>query len=277
MYLSFDMAAGLNLYPRCRLLFCLLMVCGDAFGQTNSHKNVFAGRHLEYLEFRDDSVLITTLFGDWDTTAYLVKSDTLLIKKEHWQTDSTGDHHWVEWHPFKLLSRQTDTIRMVVPFKGVSKPTDGEDTIMFVGVENLKEPIQSFTYFNITDNSSWSGTIDISIDSAGRLVLFRKKWDNVHPGAKPTSQTTVRVLSKQEFGRFKNVLSYSLLSRLSRFRGGCDAMDAGRTSIEVIYNGKKIISKGCSMKWPYALLYNHVYDLANRAGEGFGAAGRRRK
>lgn len=253
------MNARLILYARYYILFCLLLATGEMFGQS-LHKNVFAGPHLEYLEFRNDSMLVTTFNEDWDTTAYLIRSDTLLIKKEHWTTDRDGDHHWVEWRPFTLLSRQADTIRMSVPSDGHSKP----DTVMLVCLENLKEPIQSFAYFNITDKSPWHGTIDISIDSVGRLVYYRKTWDPIHGDTAPKIQTTVRVLSKLEFSRFKGVLSYSLLSRIRRFRGGCDAMDAGMTSFEIIYNDKKVISKGCTMKWPYVFLYDHVYDLANK-------------
>lgn len=246
---------------------------GTAFGQNKVYTNTFVGPNLEYVEFRNDTSLVTTLYdNEWDTTAYLIKSDTLFIKKTHLETRGDGDHRWVEWRPYRLLSRRLDMIRMVTPPREYGKLAGRIDTLDFVAYDNLKEPIHTFTYFNIHEEGPFSGTIDITIDSTGRLVYYRKIRHPYDTTNKTTNQLTVRQLSKQEFNQFKNLLSYSLLSKLRRFRGGCDAMDAGPTTIEIIYNDKKVISKGCTMNWPEAIVYNHVYDLANTKANRPGSA-----
>jgi hypothetical protein len=153
---------------------------------------------------------------------------------------------------------------MLIALGRLSKPTAREDTLIFVCLETLKEPIHNFTYFNVTEVSPWHGTIDISIDSIGRLVYFRKIRNPSDTAEKTDNRVTTRVLTKQEFDKFKDRLSYSLLLKLRRFRGGCDAMDASRTSLEIIYNNKRVISKGCTLQWPQSMLYEDVYDLANK-------------
>jgi hypothetical protein len=267
---SSDMPARLLPHTNTYILICLLMVTGTTFGQTKLFKNAFVGPHLEYLEFRNDTSLVTTLNYDWDTAVYLIKSDTLMVKKEHWEYRGDGVHHWLEWRPYKLLTRQRDSIRMLVPPKAGEKSAGSPDTLTLVCLEDLREPIHSFTYFNITEEGPFFGTIDITIDSTGRLVYYRKIRNPADTTNKTTNQLSTRLLSKQEFSQFKNVLSHSLLSKLRRFRGGCDAMDAGRSTIEIVYNGRKVISRGCTMNWPEGLLYSHIYNLAtrnvNRAG-----------
>jgi hypothetical protein len=246
------------------LYFSILFVPGAVFGQIHAPKKAFASPQLDYLEFRNDTSLVTTLLGDWDTTSYLIRGDSLLIKKEYWESDSSGHHHWIEWRGFKLLSRKADTICMLNPFRGYSKPSGWQDTTMFVCLDNLKEPIRSFGYLRITEQSPWTGTSTLLIDNTGRLTYYREKREVLNPEKNTTGQVTTRMLSKLEIGELKDVLSYSLLSKLRRFRGGCDAMDAGRTTIEIVYNDRKIVSKGCTTKWPHALLLAHLYGLAER-------------
>jgi len=62
--------------------------------------------------------MVTHLNGDWDSTTYLIRLDTLFIKKEYWQTDGSGNQHFVEWHAYRLLSRRADTICMLNPYRG---------------------------------------------------------------------------------------------------------------------------------------------------------------
>jgi hypothetical protein len=260
----------LNMTPRLTLfllpqVFLCLLFNGTALGQANKYKNVFVGPHFEYLEFRNDTTLVTNINeADWDTTSYLINADTLLIKKEHWESFRGVDHHWVEWRPFQLLSRGPDSILLRSPAREPTKGSRKTDTLRFVRLEKLKEQIRDFTYFNIHEESPWVGSLDFTIDSGGRLVFYGQVENPRDHSDKVPNQAVARVLSKQEFAMFKDLLSYSVLSKWHRFRGGCDAIDAGRTTFEIDYDGKKHVSKGCEIEWPQAFLYNYVFDLANR-------------
>jgi hypothetical protein len=153
---------------------------------------------------------------------------------------------------------------MLNPFRWVNKPEDWEDTACFVALSNLKEPISSFGYCKITEISPWTGTTILSIDSAGELFYYREEHDENYPEKKAFGKITRRVLSKHEFSSFKDDLSYAFLFKLFRYRGGCGAIDASRTTFEIDYNKKKLISVGCEEKWPHAWLFDHLYDLATR-------------
>lgn len=242
------------------LFLASLAFTGSVKAQSFILKKVFVSDGLEYLQFLTDSTLQTSINNDGDTTSYYKLGDTLYVKNDYWRTGANNQTDYiVEWHKYTILKQNYDTLVITNPFKGYYKPSNWEDTLRFINIQKLKEAITSFKFLRLICFNPFNGERFILIDSIGKIYYQKSE---IKPAYMTETFTTYKGnFSEKGFKDFLDTLSYFLPYKLRKFRGDCDAMDAGILTIEIHYNNKVILSRGCTLDWIHALLYNYLYDL----------------
>ncbi|RYZ25553.1 MAG: hypothetical protein EOO10_17970 [Chitinophagaceae bacterium] len=233
-----------------------------SFGQTNGKGKVYVSKTLEYLHLLSDSTLWASIGEEHDTTKYHITGDTLFIQNEYWQTGANHKtDHIIKWQDYKIIKNDSDTLFLLNTFKGYSKPFNWEDTLKFVSLVKLKETVAKFKYLKLDYSNPFDGTLKLTIDSSGK-VNYERTPEIISGG-----NVLTRIkgeLTKREFANFLDTLAYSLPSRLARQRS-C-GIDGAMTNFEIAFNDKIIISKGCSLKWTHAFLFNYLYDIGRNKG-----------
>lgn len=237
-------------------------VPGNLVGKT------YVSKTLEYLEIINETTLYSSINSHTDTAKLFLRNDTLFIRQQYLQTDQTGTKSIDKLYDYKIITLSDDTLRLKNNFKSNYKPTTWEDTLFFVNIEKLKEPITSFKFLQLDFSSPWSGTRHITIDSLGyvifvdRPILYSRDNPGADKNAKP--KNIKRKLTEKEFANFKNLLSKSLLSKLP-FRRGCP-IDGSTSNFEILIGTKKIISTGCNLSWTHNFLLYYIYSLDQNKG-----------
>ena len=233
-----------------------------SFGQTKAKGKVYVSKTLEYLHLLNDSTLWTSIGDEQDTTKYYIKADTLFIQNEYWQTGANHKtDHIIKWQDYKVIKHGDDTLFLLNTFKGYSKPYNWEDTLKFVSLSKLKEAVTKFKYLKLDYSNPFDGTLKLTIDSLGKVTYERT------PEIMSGGNVMTRIkgeLTKKEFASFLDTLAYSLPSRFARQRS-C-GIDGAMSNFEIAFNDKTVVSKGCSLKWTHAFLFNYLYDINKNKG-----------
>ena len=223
----------------------------------------FISKTLEYLEILNDTTLYSSINSYTDTANLFLRNDTLFIKQRYLQTNQTGTKWMERLYDYKIIAFSNDTLQLKNNFTFNYKPDNWEDTLLFVNMEKLKEPVTDFKFLSLDFSSPWSGTRHIKIDSLGKVtfidkpILYSRDNPRANKNAKP--KKIKGQLTQKEFAHFKNLLSKSLLSRLP-FKRGCP-MDGAISNFEIIIGSKKIKSTGCDLSSTHAFLLNYLYDI----------------
>jgi hypothetical protein len=223
----------------------------------------FVSRTLEYLEIFNNTTLHSSLNFYTDTAKFFVSNDTLFIKQKYLQTDQTGTKYVEKLYDYKVIALTDDTLQLKNNFRLDYKPVNWEDTLVFINIEKLKEPVTDLKLLKLDYSSPFTGRRHITIDSTGK-VTFKDEpipYSINHPDAdKNARPKNIRgQLTQKEFINFKNLLSMSLPSKLPPNRG-CP-MDGAISSFEILIGTNKITSIGCDFSWTHAFLFDYVYDI----------------
>lgn len=233
-----------------------------AFGQNKTKGKVYVSSTLEYLHLINDSTLWTSIGDENDTTAYYIKADILRIKNQYWRTGANHQtDNIIEWHDYKILKQSDDSLFLLNNFKGYAKPYNWEDTLNFISIHRLKETIAKFKHLTLDYFSPFDGTLKLNIDSSGKITYERTA--EITSG-KETLTSLKGELTKKEFARVLDTLAYSLPSRFAK-RRRC-GLDGPIIDFEITFNDKTVLSKGCSLKWTHAFLFNYLYDITKNKG-----------
>ena len=174
LFLAFLSTVGNALAQMPRKIMNSMGAAADKLsGQNTSAKRAFVSLTLEYLEILNDSLIFTSLSKEQDTTTYFIKQDSLFLKYDYTRTGAGKDGYYVEWQAYKILYHNKDSFFLVNNKDRYAGYSVAEDTLRFVNLETLKEPITSFKYLNIDLPSSFGGSRRVSIDGLGK-VIFEK-------------------------------------------------------------------------------------------------------
>lgn len=255
------------------ILLSTLLFATKANGQQHGMPSsivgkTFINKTLEYLEILNDTTLYSSINSYTDTANLFLRNDTLFIRQRYLQTDQTGTKWMDRLYDYKMIAFSDDTLQLKNNFRFKYKPANWQDTLFFVNIEKLKQPVTDFKFLSLDFSSPWSGTRHIKIDSLGKVTFVDKPilYSRDNPGAdKNTKPKNIKgQLTQKEFTNFKNLLSKSLLSRLP-FKRGCP-MDGATSNFEIIIGSKKIKSTGCDLSWTHAFLFNYLYDIDHNKG-----------
>ena len=255
------------------ILLTTLLFATRANGQQRSIPSNLVGKKLvsgtlEYLEILNDTTLYSSINSYTDTAKLFLRNDTLFIKQRYLQTDQTGTKWMDRLYDYNVITLSDDTLRLKNNFRFNYKPPNWEDTLLFVNIEKLKEPVTDFKFLRLDFSSPWSGTRHITIDSLGNVTFIDKPilYSRDNPGAdKNAKPKNIKgQLTQKEFTNFKNLLSKSLPSRLP-FKRGCP-MDGATSNFEIIIGSKKVKSTGCDLCWTHAFLLNYLYNIDQNKG-----------
>jgi hypothetical protein len=255
------------------ILLPTLLFATKANGQqhgvpSNLVGKTFVSRTLEYLEILNDTTLYSSINSYTDTAKLFLQNDTLFIKQRYLQTDQAGTKWMDRLYDYKVITLSDDTLRLKNNFRFNYKSANLEDTLFFINIEKLKEPVTDFKFLRLDFSSPWSGTKQITIDSLGNVtfidspILYSINNPSADKNAKPKS--IKGRLTQKEFLNFKNLLSKSLISRLP-FKRGCP-MDGATSNFQILIGAKKINSTGCNLSWTHAFLLNYLYDVDQNQG-----------
>lgn len=216
---------------------------------------------MEDLEILSDSILVTSIQNHDHHSIYKVKNDALFIKQHHISKSST--RYSVEYLGYKILNFKTDTIILKSDYRAESNLPQGPgDSLVFVSLDKLKQPVNNFRYIKLSFNSSFGSVADISVDSTGKVSYLT--FPEIKDENGKILALTIGYLSDNEYANFKNVLSKSLIMNLPELRG-CD-MDDGEKDFEVSIGNKIFITKGCVLHYPQGLLFKYLYGLDKNEG-----------
>ena len=195
-----------------------ISVNGQALLDTKKINNsTFISDKLEYLEFIDDSTLNTSLGFFNDTAAYYFEGDSLTANRYKKCSNRTNVGCWSKYYSAKIILLRNDSIVLVNTCLLGKKPMDWEDTLVFVNLELLKEPIVDFKYL-IYGFESWGGIDRVIIDSSGKATFIRMPVERFPPDSVKQHYNKQKIISEQlsttEFAKFKTILAKSLLSKL---------------------------------------------------------------
>jgi hypothetical protein len=229
---------------------------------------ILVSRTLEYLEIQNDTTLYSSINSYTDTAKLFLRNDTLFIKQRYLQTDQTGTKWMDRLYDYKVITLSDDTLRLKNNFRFNYKPPSWEDTLLFVNIEKLKEPVTDFKFLRLDFSSPWSETKQITIDSLGNVTFVAKPilYSRDNPGANKNAKPKgiKGQLTQKEFTNFKSLLSKSLPSRLP-FKRNCP-MDGATSNFEIIIGSKKIKSTGCDLCWTHTFLLNYLYYIDQNKG-----------
>ncbi len=244
------------------LFISIILLWTISLGQTKAKKIIYITKSLEYLQLINDSTVLTSIGDEHEITAYYIKADTLFIKNEYLKMGPNHkSDHIINWYDYKILKQSDDSLFLINKFRGYKKPYYWQDTLKFVAIEKLKETVTSFKYLKLDYHNPFDGTLKLTIDSLGKVIYERT------PEAISGEKVLIKIkgeLSPKEFRNFLDTLAYSLPSKLYRQRG-C-AIDEAIANFEIVYNDKKVVSKGCALKWTHAFLFNYLYDISENKG-----------
>lgn len=255
------------------LLFLILLFAIKATGQQPVNLNNLAGktfvsRTLEYLEILNDSTLYSSINSYIDTARLFLRNDTLYIKQRYLQTDQTGTKYMDELYDYKIVSLSADTLQLKNNYRLNYKPATWEDTLFFVNIEKLKEPVTAFKFISLELSSPWSGTRHITIDSLGKVVFIHRpilySINNPEADKNVKPKNIEGRLTANEFNNFKNLLSKSLPSRLPPKRG-CP-LDGAISTFKIIIGNKTMKSTGCNLSLTHSFLSNYLYTIDQNNG-----------
>ena len=259
-----------------RLLLTLLLTIFAASythsQQPANFKNLtgktFVSRTLEYMKIINDSTLCSSLNFYTDTAGFFLRHDTFYIKQKYLQTDNRVTKFREKLYDYKVMALSADTFKLKNDFRLDVKPFNWEDTLLFINIEKLKEPVTAFRLLQMDCSGKWTGKRHVFIDSIGRVAFIDEPLpDNTkHAGADKNAKPKYIVgqLTQKEFTNFKNLLSLSLPSKLPPNRG-CPT-DGEFASFEILIGTKKITSIGCDLSWSHTFLFNYIYDIDKNKG-----------
>lgn len=231
-------------------------------------EKTFVSSGQEYLKIFISSTLHSSINSYTDTASFFIRNDTLYITQRYLQTDQTGTKWMERLYDYKIIKIASDTLTLENNYRFDYKPEDWEDTLVFVNLERIKEPVADFKYLKLEYSSPWSGERLITIDSLGRMSFVDNPMQysiNIPRGDKNAKPRTLKgQLTQKEFTRFKALLSKSLPSRLPLERG-CP-MDGSYSDFEIQIGAKKIKSTGCDLSWTQAFLLNYLYEVDQNKG-----------
>lgn len=250
------------------LLIIFFFFTSKANGQESmSIKNVigkkFVSKQLEYLEIINDTTLYSSINSYNDTALFFLRNDSFSIRQAYHWTDGSGSGYTIKYYNYKLVFLTNDTICLENNYRFNTKPTNWEDTLVFINIENLKESITDFRYLKLDCSSPWSGRQHIKIDNLGKVsfiadpILYSRDNPSADKNARP--ENINGQLSKNEFFKFKEILSMSLLSRLPSERD-CP-MDGTICTFEIVIGERKYKSSGCDLSWTHTSLLNYLYNI----------------
>jgi hypothetical protein len=225
-------------------------------------------RRLEYLKIWTDTTLWSSINSYTDTALFFVRNDTLYVKQKYAQTDGTGTKRVESLYGYKVIKITADTVALKNKYGFTYKPDDWEDTLVFVNIEQIKEPVADFKFLKLEHAGPWSGERRITINSAGRVsfvdnpIQYSINNPDGDKNAKPRSFSGQ--LTMKELINFKRLLSRSLPSRLPLERG-CP-IDGATSNFEIQLGTKKIVSTGCRLSWIHVFLLNYLYDIDRNKG-----------
>jgi len=253
------------------IFFFFLTTLAHGQGLNNVHalsNKTLVSRRLEYLKILNDTTLRSSINSYTDTALFFLRNDTFYFKQKYLQSDKAGTKWMERLYDYKVIKIASDTLMLKNNCGFDYKPDDWEDTLVFVNIEQIKEPVADFRFLKLEYAGPWSGERRITIDSLGRVnfvdnpIQYTINNPTANKNAKPRSFRGQ--LTKKELANFKSLLSKSLPSRLPLERG-CP-MDASTSNFEIHIGAKKIVSTGCDLSWTHAFLLNYLYDIDQNKG-----------
>lgn len=242
------------------LLFFTTGVNAQTFFDTKKIiSNTFISDKLDYLEFINDSTLNTSLGFFNDTATYYFKGDSLTANRYKKCSNRTNVGCWSKYYSAKLILIRNDSIVLVNPCLLDKKPKDWEDTLVFVNLELLKEPIVDFKYL-IYGFESWGGIDRLIIDSSGKATFLRMPVERFPPDSVKQLYNKQKKISERlsttELAKFKTILAKSLLSKLP-LTWPC-AIDDLPFTFEILIGDQTYKNKGCYLSWVHRFLLDYV-------------------
>lgn len=219
---------------------------------------------LEYMEFINDTTLYSSINSYKDTAVFFLRNDTLFIKQEYLQTDRTGTKYIDKIYDYKIIMLSTDTLKLLNNYRLKGKPDDWEDTLVFINIENIKEPTKEFKHLKLDVSGPWSGFRHIDIDKEGNVKFSFKpvtKEFRLDENKIEKPKTISGRFTTKEFQKFKDLLSKAMVSKLPLKRG-CP-IDGSNSNFEIMIGQNIYKSTGCYLKWTQHFLLNYLYDLGD--------------
>ncbi|OQP63697.1 hypothetical protein [Niastella populi] len=249
--------------------FLTTLANGQGFNRVQDLSNMtLVSKKLEYLKILNDTTLWSSINSDKDTALFFLRNDTFYIRQKYLQTDQTGTK-WIErLYGYKVIKIAPDSLTLKNKYPFGYKPDDWEDTLVFVNIEQIKEPVADFRFLKLEYSSPWTGERNITVDSLGRVnfvdnpIQYSINNPTADKNAKPRSFSGQ--LTMKELINFKNLLSKSLPSRLPLKRG-CP-MDGSTSNFEIQIGTKNIVSTGCDLSWTHASLLEYLFDIDQNKG-----------
>jgi hypothetical protein len=249
------------------ICFCISLTI-KSFGQRVTRLipqpgKVFISQGMEDLEISNDSTLKTSID---EGHSYRIANDTLfIIYRYDLLGPNNSDEYKVEYHPYKIISANTDTIILEHHYKAIpGLVKEHDETFVFVNLEKYKQQVKGFKYLTMLHSSavSWK-SISVAIDSTGKVTY--SKFTIEMDGKKKDTVNITGQFSKVEYERFKDILSLSLIKRLKPDYG-C-GIDPAPTDFIFADKTGVFTSNGCIiLHLPQLLLFNYIYAIDTNGG-----------
>src|SRR5579862_8292855 len=165
------------------LFICLTV---KSFGQqtvklTSRPGTVFISDGYDEFEILTDSTLTSSLFNTYPKANFRQKNNILIITNE-FQIDRTTSV--VKIDTLTIIKYSSDTIIFKNRSASLLAPNNLKDTLLFVNLQRLKRPGNTFEYIEMICNTSGGG-VSVSIDSSRKIsyvrapVIFNEKGENL--------------------------------------------------------------------------------------------------
>src|SRR5687768_5777966 len=139
------------------LSILLLFVLAEATGQALTDLRqltgkTFVSRRLQYFKVLNVNTIYSSINEYHDTVNYFLRNDTLFFKDSVWQSDHTGTQLVRKQYDYQVLKLAADTLKLRNVFRYNNKPFNWEDTLVFVNIETIKEPVAGFRFIQLKNS-----------------------------------------------------------------------------------------------------------------------------
>jgi hypothetical protein len=222
----------------------------------------FLSKNGDYLKVINASQLISNITSYEDVNTYQITNDSIITSRKLRMTDGRGSLDTISRDAFRVLVYCPDTLSLR-KYQDRGTAYESVDTITFVRIDRLLQPVNNFQLIVLKTFSGFDGTRTIQIDRKGNLLYIHVPLAT-RPDAKPPKpRKIVGMLTKEEFQTFLHKLSRAMIVPPSLKE--CFVLDYS-SEMTVSVNGSNYNSNHCTENYLHNELTSYLVSLEDSKG-----------
>jgi hypothetical protein len=217
----------------------------------------FLSKNGDYLKVVNDSQLISNITSYEDVNNYQVTHDSLITTKKLRMTDGRGSRDTISRQAFRILVNSSDTFSLR-KYKEQGTAYEFVDTITFIKVSRMLQPVNNFQLIVLKTSSGFEGTRTIQIDGKGNLLYIYVPVSSRPDTKSPKPKKIVGTLTKEEFQTFLNKLSRAMI--VPPTLKECFVLDYS-SQMTISVNGRNYNSNHCTENYLHKELISYLGNL----------------